>query len=133
MTKRGMALRSAMLLTTCAVAPLGARAQDQLPTVEVVGVSPVAGSDIDRDKVPSNVQSLGASDFEVEKSPGLLDSIVRAAPFVSLSDQSGNQFQRNLDYRGFTASPVSGTPQGIAVYQNGTRINEAYGDIVNWD
>ena len=54
-------------------------------------------------------------------------------PFVSLSDQSGNQFQRNLDYRGFTASPVPGTPQGIAVYQNGNRINEAFGDVVNWD
>jgi iron complex outermembrane recepter protein len=133
MATRGMALRSALLLTACTVAPLGAGAQEQLPTVEVVGVSPVAGSDIDRDKVPSNVQSLGAADFEIEKSPDLLDSIVRAAPFVSLSDQSGNPFQRNLDYRGFTASPVSGTPQGLAVYQNGTRINEAYGDIVNWD
>ena len=28
---------------------------------------------------------------------------------------------------------VTGTPQGLAVYQNGTRINEAYGDMVNWD
>ena len=24
-------------------------------------------------------------------------------------------------------------PQGLAVYQNGVRINEAFGDIVNWD
>ncbi len=28
---------------------------------------------------------------------------------------------------------MPGTPQGIAVYQNGTRINEAFGDVVNWD
>ena len=59
--------------------------------------------------------------------------MVQYLPGVSLSDQSGNQFQRNLDYRGFTASPVPGTPQGIAVYQNGNRINEAFGDVVNWD
>jgi iron complex outermembrane recepter protein len=52
---------------------------------------------------------------------------------VSLGDQSGNAFQRDLNYRGFTASPVPGTPQGIAVYQNGVRINESYGDVVNWD
>ena len=26
-----------------------------------------------------------------------------------------------------------GTPQGLAVYQNGVRINEAFGDTVNWD
>ena len=31
------------------------------------------------------------------------------------------------------ASPVAGTPQGLAVYQNGMRINEAFGDTVNWD
>jgi iron complex outermembrane receptor protein len=122
-----------MLLTTCVVAPFGAQAQEQLPTVEVVGVSPVPGSEIDRDKVPSNVQSITASDFDHAKSPALLDSMVQGLPGVSLSDQSGNQFQRNLDYRGFTASPVPGTVQGLAVYQNGTRINEAYGDIVNWD
>jgi iron complex outermembrane recepter protein len=28
---------------------------------------------------------------------------------------------------------VIGTPQGLAVYQNGVRINEVFGDIVNWD
>ena len=52
---------------------------------------------------------------------------------MTLSDQSGNPFQRNLDFRGFTASPVPGTPQNFAVYQNGVRINEAYGDVVNWN
>ena len=26
-----------------------------------------------------------------------------------------------------------GTPQGMAVYQNGVRVNEAFGDTVNWD
>ena len=26
-----------------------------------------------------------------------------------------------------------GTPQGLAVYQSGVRINEAFGDTVNWD
>jgi iron complex outermembrane recepter protein len=31
------------------------------------------------------------------------------------------------------ASPIQGTPQGLAVYQNGVRVNEAFGDTVNWD
>ena len=31
------------------------------------------------------------------------------------------------------SSPINGAPQGIAVYQNGTRINEVFGDVVNWD
>ena len=39
----------------------------------------------------------------------------------------------DIQFRGFVASPVSGTPQGLAVYQNGMRINEAFGDTVHWD
>ena len=42
-------------------------------------------------------------------------------------------YQRSLQYRGFDASPVNGQAQGLAVYQNGVRINESFGDIVNWD
>jgi len=129
------ALKSALLLTcaSCAIVPGAASAQQAIPTIEVVGVAPVPGGEIDRDKVPSNVQTITAGDLDHSKAPTLLDGMVQSLPGVSLSDQSGNAFQRNLDYRGFTASPVPGTPQGIAVYQNGTRINEAFGDVVNWD
>src|SRR5262249_10950235 len=35
--------------------------------------------------------------------------------------------------RGFAASPLQGTPQGLAVYMQGIRVNEAFGDTVNWD
>ena len=126
------ALKSA-LLVSCVVFPGVAWAEDTLQTIEVVGVSPVPGAEIDINKVPSNVQTMGAADLDVTKSTNLLDGMVQYMPFVSLSDQSGNAFQRNLDYRGFIASPVPGTPQGLAVYQDGTRINEAFGDVVNWD
>ena len=40
---------------------------------------------------------------------------------------------RNRWISGETASPVPGTPQGLAVYMNGVRINEAFGDVVNWN
>ena len=54
-------------------------------------------------------------------------------PGAIISDAQGNIYQRNLQYRGFEASPVNGVAQGLAVYQNGVRINESFGDIVNWD
>jgi iron complex outermembrane recepter protein len=88
---------------------------------------------IDRDKVPSNTQVVTSRDLDHAQSPTMLDALVRTLPGVSVSDQNGNPFQRDLNYRGFTASPVIGTPQGIAVYQNGVRINEIFGDTVNWD
>ena len=88
---------------------------------------------IARDKVPSNTQVLTSEDFSHTKSSDVLDALSKNIAGAAVSDQSGNTFQRNLDYRGFTASPVPGTPQGLAVYQNGVRINEAFGDVVNWD
>ena len=88
---------------------------------------------VDQDKIPANVQTLSAADFGYTTTPDLLQAMERALPGVSLSDQTGNQFQLDLNYRGFIASPVIGTPQGLAVYQNGVRINEVFGDIVNWD
>jgi len=88
---------------------------------------------IDRDRVPANTHVLTAADLDHTQSPTMLDALVRALPGVSVSDQNGNPFQRDLNYRGFTASPVIGTPQGLAVYQNGVRINEIFGDTVNWD
>ena len=115
----------------------GAAAQTTRPTpierIEVYATSPVPGSEIDIAKIPSNAQTLSANDFDHATAPSLLDSLLRGLPGVSLSDQTGNAFQRDLDYRGFTASPVIGTPQGIAVYQNGVRANEVFGDTVNWD
>jgi iron complex outermembrane recepter protein len=83
--------------------------------------------------VPSNTVVLTPNDFNHEYTPDFLDALNRGLPGVSLSDQTGNPFQKDLNYRGYTASPVQGTPQGIAVYQNGVRVNESWGDIVNWD
>ena len=88
---------------------------------------------VDRDKIPANVQVLTAADFDHATAPDLLQAMERALPGVALGDQTGNQFQLDINYRGFVASPVIGTPQGLAIYQNGVRINEVFGDIINWD
>jgi iron complex outermembrane recepter protein len=105
-----------------------------LPNVEVVGVSPLPGSGIDIDKVPANVQSLSAGQLWPDGQNDLVPTAAaRRLSQVNLNNEQGSQFQPDFVYRGFEASPISGIPQGIAVYQNGVRINEAFGDTVNWD
>jgi iron complex outermembrane recepter protein len=111
-------------------APAPAPAQPTSP--EPTPAPPPTGA-IDRDKIPANTQVLTAADLDHTQSPTMLDALVRTLPGVSVTDQNGNPFQRDLNYRGFTASPVIGTPQGLAIYQNGVRINEVFGDTVNWD
>src|SRR5205807_6822325 len=88
---------------------------------------------IERDKVPANTQTLTAPDLDHAKSSSVPEALLQRVPSVFISDVSVNPFQPDVQYRGFVASPVVGTPQSLAVYQNGVRINEAFGDTVNWD
>ncbi len=88
---------------------------------------------IDRDKVPSNTQTLTADDFQRTYTQSVTEALTQRVPGVSTTDVQGNGFTQDLRYRGFAASPLQGTPQGIAVYMNGIRLNEAFGDTVNWD
>jgi hypothetical protein len=98
-----------------------------------VSMSPVAGSEIPISKFPGAVGRANASDIAKFHDASLPEVLQNTVPGVILGDAQGNLYQRNLQYRGFEASPVNGVPQGLAVYQNGVRINESFGDIVNWD
>jgi iron complex outermembrane receptor protein len=114
--------------------PAAALAQGvALPEIQVIATSPLAGGEIERDKVPAMVQTLTAEDFARTGSPSVTEALQQNVPGVHLSDVQGNGLAQDLRYRGFAASPVQGTPQGLAVYQNGIRVNEAFGDTVNWD
>src|SRR5438045_3282382 len=129
----GLASYCAAWAQTPPSADAGAAAITTLPTVEVIGVSPVLGSGIDPDKVPANLHTLTDRDISREGVPDLSGTLQRRVSSVTLTDVEGNPFQPNIQFRGFDASPVIGTPQALAVYQNGVRVNEAFGDTVHWD
>ena len=95
--------------------------------------TPTAGSGMDVDKVPASVNAVGAAQIARTGSLNIADALQQQVPGIIVSDATGNPFQPDIQFRGFVASPVAGTPQGLAVYQNGMRINEAFGDTVNWD
>src|ERR1700749_3804980 len=85
------------------------------------------------DKVPSSINFVDSGQISRTYSLNVTDVLQQSVPAVNVSEVSGNPFQPNLEFRVYVSSPVSGTPQGLAVYQNGVRINEAFGDTVNWD
>lgn len=103
------------------------------PTVPVYPTTPLAGGDIATDKAPATSNTVDASQIAQTGSLNVTDSLVKYVPGIIVNEVAGNPFQPDIQFRGFVASPVSGTPQGLAVYQNGVRINEAFGDTVNWD
>jgi iron complex outermembrane recepter protein len=110
----------------------GTTAPASVPTV-VVQATAIPGTPINLDDVAGNVETLSASDLAREGTPDLTHALATQLASISLNDNLNDPFQPDLLYRGFEASPVVGTPEGLAVYQNGVRINEAFGDTVNWD
>jgi iron complex outermembrane receptor protein len=100
----------------------------------VVSGTPLPAPGLDADLVPGTVQSLGPEELDPDHQSSLAPvAAARRLAGVSLNNEQGSQYQPDFVYRGFEASPISGVPNGIAVYQNGTRVNEAFGDSVNWD
>jgi outer membrane receptor protein involved in Fe transport len=98
----------------------------------VVGIVP-AGASQELSKVPYPVQTANARDLQELELLSLADYLSQAFVSISLNDAQNNPLQSDLQYRGFTASPLLGLAQGLSVYQNGVRINEPLGDAVNWD
>ena len=105
----------------------------ELPPVEVVGASPLIGSGIDRNTIPAETHVLDSGDLRREGTPELVRSLNREVSGVGLDSASGNPFQPTFFYHGFAASGLQGTPQGLAVYVNGVRFNQPFGDTVDWD
>ena len=127
-----MKLRTLLLGGLAAALPAQAFAQ---ATEQVVVYGTLAGDGIGlaRDKVAGSLQSLSADDLDAGHGATVLTALGSQAAGVTLSDLQGNSLFQDLRFHGFEASPLQGVAQGLAVYQNGMRLNEAFGDTVNWD
>ena len=101
--------------------------------VQVVGVTPIHGLGVRQDKVPVNVQVATSSDLSQTGGVDLSEQLSLGLASVHLNETQTNPFQPDLQFRGFAVSPLLGLPQGLAIYQNGVRVNEPFGDTVNWD
>ena len=123
----------------CLLLPVGVRADagadgpPQLGTVTVIGVAPEAGAELPENLIPYNVQSAGGEDFERAQVLDATDYLDRHMTGVTTNSTQNNPLQPDLQFRGFTASPLLGGAEGISVYLDGVRVNEVFGDTVNWD
>ncbi len=105
----------------------------QSSAIEVVAATPLAGTDMAIAQIPAPVQTAGAADLERSGALDLSDLLNRRLDGVHINENQENPFQPDVNYRGYTASPLLGTPEGISVYMDGVRQNQPFGDIVAWD
>jgi iron complex outermembrane recepter protein len=133
----GLTALAAVLLVACPVA-----AQEQpsepppavtLPPVVVIGATPVPALGIPIDKYAGNVQSVQPDVLAERNAADLADALYRRLGSVNVTSAQGNPWQNDLTYRGFLASPLTGSPIGLSVYLDGMRFNDGFGDTVSWD
>ena len=105
----------------------------RLQDVEVTAIAPQQGAELPQNLVPYNVQSATSEDFERSQVLDASDYLNQRMSGVTVNAALGNPLQQNLQFRGFTATPLLGGSEGVSVYVDGVRVNEVFGDTVNWD
>ena len=131
----------AKTLTACAVSALlipAAWAQSaaeggSLKEVQVVNTSPLPGIGIEKNKLPYEVQSLNSETFKAGNTLNISEFMNENLNGVNVNDIQGSPYQADVTYRGSRASAILGAAQGLSVYMDGVRVNEPFGDVVNWD
>ncbi|WP_024930041.1 TonB-dependent receptor [Methylophilus sp. OH31] len=122
------------IVSAYAAQAMAVHAEDvKLEKVEIVGTTPLPGVGLPLEKVPANVQSAKGKEIVNQHSNTIADFMNNNMVGVSVNESQNNPFQPDVLFRGFTASPLLGTPQGLSVFVDGVRVNEPFGDVVNWD
>jgi outer membrane receptor protein involved in Fe transport len=103
------------------------------PVITIVGTLPIPSIAQPLSEIPSAVQTANSKDLADSQALDLSSFMSQRLGGVYVNEVQGNPHQMDVNYRGFTASPLLGTPQGLSVYMDGVRMNQPFGDVVSWD
>jgi iron complex outermembrane receptor protein len=133
MTSKRKALPLMLISAMMNSAAFAAEDSVELSNMQVIGTTPLHGVGLPADMIASNVQSATSEDVERVQALDLSDFINKTLGSVSINSAQNNPFQPDVKYRGFTASPLVGNSQGLSAYVDGVRVNEPFGDAVNFE
>ena len=100
----------------------------KIPNINVVSTTPLAGIGVELSKLPSSIQRVNMSDFKGQAGVSVADYMNSNMSGVSINETQGNPWMPDVQFRGYTASPLVGSPQGISVYVDGVRMNDPFGE-----
>ncbi len=133
MTKLSPPLVSLAVIAMCAGTHTLAQDAAELPVVTIVSTMPIPSMSQPLSEIPSAVQTANSADLANSQALDLSSFMNQRLGGVYVNEVQGNPYQMDVNYRGFTASPLLGTPQGFSVYMDGVRLNQPFGDVVSWD
>ncbi len=105
----------------------------EVQQVEVVSITPLPGLGVPKDRIAGNVQAASGEEIDRSRALDLAHYLNRRLGSVHINEVQNNPFQPDLNYRGFVASPLLGSAQGLSVYMDGVRLNQPFGDVMSWD
>jgi len=132
-TPRALLAVAVLALVSVPVAAQERETIPQLPPVEVIGVAPLPAFGVPLQQYPGNVQSTTTEEIQDQDAVDVADILYRRFGSVTIASTQGNPWQNELTYRGFLASPLTGSPIGLSVYLDGMRFNDGFGETVSWD
>jgi outer membrane receptor protein involved in Fe transport len=124
---------TAALVATPAAQAVTGTEHAELATVTIIATTPLPGIGLTQAQIPAAVQTATSIDSARSSALDVSDFLNRSLGSVYINEAQGNPFMADVSYRGYTASPLLGTPQGLSVYLDGVRLNQPFGDVVLWD
>ncbi|KAK2701812.1 hypothetical protein QYM36_019567 [Artemia franciscana] len=139
--KPNFTLKKSAVLATLITATLSAQAEEtinrasamELPDLDVVGTTPLPGTGLPIEKYAGNVQLIDSETIEEQNAVDLSETLFRNIGSIDINSSQNNPYQNDVHYRGFLASPLVGSAIGVSAFVDGVRVNEGFGDTVNWD
>jgi outer membrane receptor protein involved in Fe transport len=126
-------LSAIVALALASSASLGAAEKLTTSTINVYSASPLPSIGLPLNVVPANIQIVKSKDLNNQAGVSIADYMNNNMQGVSIAEMGGNPYQLEVNFRGYSASPLLGNAQGISVFVDGVRANEPFGDITSWD
>ena len=120
-------------LALASSASLGAAEKMSTGTINVISTTPLPSIGLPLNIIPANIQMFDSKDLRNQPGVTFADQLMNNAQGITFNEIQGNPWQPDVSFRGFSASPLAGTPQGMSVFVDGVRVNEPFGDTVHWD
>ena len=105
----------------------------KLDTVTVYSGTPLPGIGLPLNRIPANIQIADPKGVKNQGGVSIADYMNNNMQGISVTDMTGSPWQPEINFRGYSSSPLLGTSQGLSTYIDGVRVNEPFGDVTLWD
>jgi outer membrane receptor protein involved in Fe transport len=126
-------LTAIIALALASSASLGAAEKLTTSTINVYSATPLPSLGLPLNIIPANIQIATPKAINAQSGVSLADYMSTNMQSVSVTEMGGNPWQPEVTFRGYSASPLMGMPQGMSTYVDGVRVNEPFGDVTLWD